>query len=121
MNVAGGLCLGQSFMRPRGEKGKGTGLVFVFSLLQSCRWAKVLRSGVQPQWVDAFGSRPGQQCKARVWMAVPGNPPCTACWQSIRVRSAQETRNCCMAPTAPEAAGRVLGTKEMLNPDPAAS
>lgn len=41
-------------------------------------------------------------------MAVPGNPLCTACWQSIRVRSgSRKTRSCCVGLLRlPEAASR---------------
>jgi len=59
----GWLCLGQKFMGGFGKR-KGTRpCLFVFSLLHTFCWAMLLRSDVQPQWVDAFGSRPGQQCK----------------------------------------------------------
>jgi hypothetical protein len=101
LNERGRWALSQAeFMKGLGKKGRGAGLVFVFSLLRLCRWAMRLPSGVQPQWVDAFGSRPGQQCNGQSLDAGPGEPTCTACWQSIRVRSAQETRSCCMGPYA---------------------
>jgi hypothetical protein len=74
MNVAGGLCLGQEFMKGRGKKGRGAGLVFVFSLFQACWWAKRLPSGVQAEWVDASGSSPGQQRKGQSLDGGPGEP-----------------------------------------------
>ena len=74
-------------------------------------------SGVQPQWVDAFGSRPGQQCNGRVWVAVRGThfaPPVGNPSVFGRLRRSE------VAAWGPTLCRRqqavVLGTKNMLDP-----
>jgi hypothetical protein len=69
----------------------------------------LLRSGAQAQWVDAFGSRPGQPCKGRE--SLDGGPGETHFAPPVGNPSvfgrAQETRSCCVGLLRlPEAASR---------------
>ncbi len=99
------------FMKGPGRKGRGAGPVFVCSFLQAVPvWAQLVFDLVcRPSGFTHSEAAQVSSAKAeRVWMAVPGNPLYTACWQSsIRVRSGSGDPNMLRgALRLPEAASR---------------
>jgi hypothetical protein len=76
------------FIEGSGGKGKGGRACICILFITVPPLGNAVATWCASPVVDAFGSRPGQQCKGREsgWRS-RGNPLCTACWQSIRVRS----------------------------------
>ena len=86
LNERGRRALSQAeFVKGLWKEGRGAGLVFVCSLLQTW-WAQLAAVWCAGPVGVRIRKLPGSAVQ-RVWMAVPRNPLCTACWQSIRVRS----------------------------------